>query len=82
MPPKKTFYEESYRHGKDFKVFEEDTDFIEREKWFCNMRVLAKHAELDCMNDDLLIKAHKGPNENGEFSSTESFDEELIDIHH
>jgi hypothetical protein len=46
------------------------------------MRVLAKHAELDCMNDDLLIKAHKGPNENGEFSSTESFDEELIDIHH
>lgn len=46
------------------------------------MRVLAKHAEVDCMNDDLLIKAHKRPKEHGELSSTESFDEELIDIHH
>lgn len=57
-------------------------DFLKNEKRFCIMRVLANHAELDCMNDDLLIKAHNGPNEHGEFLPTESFDELLMDIYY
>ena len=81
MPEQKTFYEKSYKHGGEFKAFEKDSDFLEREEGFCSMRVLMKHLELDVINDDLLVGNHKVPNEKGEFLTTESFDSDIMDIY-